>query len=39
MDVSERLLRAEVEKLPDGDYNWVDHVDEDFFTGQPKRLS
>jgi N-methylhydantoinase B len=38
IEISERLLRAEVERLPDGDYNWVDHVDEDFFTGLPKRI-
>jgi N-methylhydantoinase B len=33
---AERMFRAEVAKLPDGEYRWEEYVDEDFYTGEPK---
>jgi N-methylhydantoinase B len=38
IDLSERLFRDEVQKLADGDYTWVDHIDEDFSTGLPVKI-
>jgi N-methylhydantoinase B len=39
IDVSEELLRREVTKLDDGDYPWVDYIDEDFTTGKPVKIA
>lgn len=35
-DYSERIFRAEVMKLKDGEYRWEESVDEDFYTHEPK---
>jgi len=33
---SERLFRSEIEKIPDGSYEWEDWVDQDLRTGEPQ---
>jgi N-methylhydantoinase B len=35
---SERVFRAEIARLPDGEYCWEEYVDEDFYTGEPKAI-
>ena len=37
-DYTERLLRANIERLPDGEYRAEDLVDQDVWTGEPKRI-
>jgi N-methylhydantoinase B len=37
-DYSERMIRTEIERLPDGDYYWEDFIDEDPGTGEPKAV-
>ncbi len=38
IELSEKLLRAEVAKLADGDYEWTDYIDQDFNTGRPVKI-
>ncbi len=35
-DYSERLFRSEIEKIPDGEYEWEDWVDQDLKSGEPQ---
>jgi N-methylhydantoinase B len=37
-DYSERIFRAEIRKLEDGEYRWEESVDEDFYTHEPKTV-
>ena len=34
-DYSERLFRSEIAKVPDGEYEWEDWIDQDLATGKP----
>lgn len=38
LDYSERLARAEIAALPDGEYRFVDHLDDDGFDHEPLRI-
>lgn len=38
-DYSERLLRSEIAKIPDGVFEWDDWIDQDPKTGEPKRVA
>jgi len=38
IDISEQLFRQEISKLPDGNYPWTDFIDQDFTTGEPKKI-
>ncbi len=37
-DYSERLFRSEIAKVPDGEYEWEDWIDQDLATGKPVRI-
>ncbi len=37
-DYSERLLRSEIAKIPDGVWDWEDWIDQDPKTGEPKKV-
>lgn len=37
-DHSERVFRALIQQLPDGDYTWEESIDEDLYTGLPKTI-
>lgn len=37
-DYTERVLRAVIAGIPDGDYTFEDHLDDDGFTGRPLKI-
>lgn len=39
IDYSERHMRSEIERIPDGTYSFVDYMDTDGITGRPVRIA